>query len=679
MKKYCTLFIFFYLIFPELSISQGFICGIGGGSENYGDWSDEPYGWIVEKSGNGKIVILSYADASNWLPDYFKHLGANDAYNLKIPSGTAADDSTNFMEILNADGIFLKGGDQWKYVDFWKNTLVEEAITEVFNRGGVVAGTSAGLAVLGDVDFDAKYGSAYPDNCIKNPFNNKIHMEDDFLSLVPDVLFDSHFTERGRFGRLIPMMINYYANNSKKITGIGIDDRTALCIEPDGTAMVMGSGSVFIYRAAGNSYIFGETGKPGIFTEIECIQVTDGFSVNINSGELVNVPSSAVVSNFDLSESPIKPSIILGGGDNLSFITGENGLLEYLTENLSDYSAKISLIGNSDWSNFLSSVRTYLNNNNLLNVEIIFSDEALTYTNGDKIDLLENSEAIIFSKNDPENIMALLEDTLRFSSVLKSKFGENSVLVFLGNDSKLAGRTMILGTESEPYAAYYGNLYGIEGFDILSDIIIMPMVFENSDYYENRTDGLLWGMAEYQIPFGVYLDTESWVYIKDEKIHFKGLSSSVLIDASESGYVDFSKYQKYNKTRQSVAIVNNIVHFLSSDYIFDLDSKTITVGIENDNYNSTTNSHNITIFPNPANNIVNINIYSGKEENIQISIFNILGQKIADLFSGILQAGDHDFQWQCTNKSGNIISSGIYILNVHSKNSNSSSKIILIK
>ncbi|HQJ45827.1 MAG TPA: hypothetical protein PK195_04240, partial [Ignavibacteriaceae bacterium] len=57
---------------------QGYICAVGGGSEDYNNWSDAPYGWIVEKSDNGKIIILG-ADASvtTWLPTYFISLGAD--------------------------------------------------------------------------------------------------------------------------------------------------------------------------------------------------------------------------------------------------------------------------------------------------------------------------------------------------------------------------------------------------------------------------------------------------------------------------------------------------------------------------------------------------------------------------------------------------------------------------
>ncbi|MGB5894012.1 MAG: cyanophycinase, partial [Ignavibacteriaceae bacterium] len=223
--------------------SQGYICAIGGGSEDYNDWSDEPYSWIVEKADSGKIIILSYSDATSWIPNYFMSLGATLAYNKKINSINIADLQSTYDELITADAIFIKGGDQWNYVRTWKGTKTEEAIYQVFNSGGVIAGTSAGCAVLGDVDFSAKNGTVYPDETLLNPFTTYIQLEDNFLNLVPGVLFDSHLIERARNGRLIVMMFNYYYTGAMDLMGIGIDDRTAFCITPDQVGEVFGSGA----------------------------------------------------------------------------------------------------------------------------------------------------------------------------------------------------------------------------------------------------------------------------------------------------------------------------------------------------------------------------------------------------------------------------------------------------
>ena len=227
--------------------AQGYVCAIGGGSENYGDWSDAPYSWIVQKSDSGKIIIIDVVDATSWLPNYFMSFGADTAYNKTISTTATANLQETYDELITAKAIFIRGGDQWDYIRLWKGTKVDSAINFVFNNGGVIAGTSAGAAVLGDVDFSAQSGSAYPDDALQNPFYSRMKFENNFLNLVPNVLFDTHFTERARQGRLIAMIYNQHYNSSRDLIGAGIDDRTAICISPDGIGEVMGSGAVYYF------------------------------------------------------------------------------------------------------------------------------------------------------------------------------------------------------------------------------------------------------------------------------------------------------------------------------------------------------------------------------------------------------------------------------------------------
>ncbi len=128
------------VLLARVASGQGSVLLVGGGSEDYGDWSDRPYRWLVEQAPGGKILILHYATTSSFLPAYFQSLGAVSASNLVVASPEAADDSANYRAILDADGLFLRGGDQWEYVRLWKGTLVQKAIKELFLRGGAGGG-----------------------------------------------------------------------------------------------------------------------------------------------------------------------------------------------------------------------------------------------------------------------------------------------------------------------------------------------------------------------------------------------------------------------------------------------------------------------------------------------------------------------------------------------------------
>lgn len=227
--------------------AQGYVCAIGGGSEDYKDWSAAPYSWIVQKSDSGKIIIIDVADATSWLPNYFISLGADTAYNKTISSISSANLQSTYDDLITAKAIFIRGGNPWDYVRLWKSTKTDSAINYIFQHDGVISGTSAGAAVLGDVDFSARYGSVYSDEALVNPFNHYMQFEENFLNLTPNVLFDTHFIERARHGRLAAMLYNRHFNSGKDLIGVGIDDRTAVCINPDGICEVMGSGAVSIF------------------------------------------------------------------------------------------------------------------------------------------------------------------------------------------------------------------------------------------------------------------------------------------------------------------------------------------------------------------------------------------------------------------------------------------------
>jgi cyanophycinase len=277
-----------------LSISllnaQGSLLLVGGGGENYNKWSDLPYSWFVEQADSGKIINIDTDEASGWYPDYFKSFGASsESKNIQIATEFAAKDSSIYRELSSARGIFMEGGNQWEYVNTWQGTLVEAAIHEVFNNGGVIGGTSAGLAVLGEICFDARNGSAYPEETAKNAWDPKISLTDDFLEILPDVLTDSHFHPRGRLGRLVPMMaqrISYH--HDRELMGIGVDDKTALCIAPDMKAKCYGKGSVTILYQSDDSEIISENKQPVKFTNLNFEQLVHGMEYDLAKKAPIN-------------------------------------------------------------------------------------------------------------------------------------------------------------------------------------------------------------------------------------------------------------------------------------------------------------------------------------------------------------------------------------------------------
>ena len=270
--------------------SQGSVLLVGGGQEDYHDWSDIPYGWFVQKADSGKIINIDVSTVSSWYPAYFKWLGAaSTSHEYQISNRIAANDSATYDELISARGIFIEGGDQWQYVSTWKGTLVEDAIHYVFSHGGVIGGTSAGLAILGEIVFDAKFGTAYPDQVAYNPYHSRVSFTDDFLHILPHVFTDSHFHTRARLGRFVPMLarrIQDYSNDD--IIGIGVDENTAFCVDNTLTGITYGEGTVTILFKNDNSYIRAVPGQPPTFTNIKYFQLNHSAAFNLSSRTLVD-------------------------------------------------------------------------------------------------------------------------------------------------------------------------------------------------------------------------------------------------------------------------------------------------------------------------------------------------------------------------------------------------------
>ena len=177
----------------------------------------------------------------------FRDAGAAEVTQFWVNSTNANDDKIAAI-IGAAHIVWMRGGSQTRYVQYWKGTPIESAIRAVFDRGGVVGGTSAGCAVLGEFIYDAADGSCPPMDALRNPYADTISFTTDFLRLTPGVIFDSHFAERARFTRLAVFLGRIHADYDRRVVGIGLDARTALCVSPDGRARVLGTGAATVMR-----------------------------------------------------------------------------------------------------------------------------------------------------------------------------------------------------------------------------------------------------------------------------------------------------------------------------------------------------------------------------------------------------------------------------------------------
>lgn len=283
---------------------RGPVAVIGGGAEDDepGAWSNAVYGWIAERARGGRIVILSVYEESDWLPGYFRRLGASGAVNLCVPDRAQADAGETYRAIREAGGLLIKGGDQAKYAAAWEGTALERAVVEVHRAGGVVGGTSAGAHVLGEMLYDARKGSIYPEEAIRDAHHRLMTVREGFLALVPGTIFDTHFTARGRIARLLAMLARL-ESDGRGTLGVGLDDNTALLIEPDLRATVAGEGSATFVRATRETRVHAARRRPPVVTAVAYDQLTEGFVFDLGRRELVFAPPGT-----EIDGPPVRPS-----------------------------------------------------------------------------------------------------------------------------------------------------------------------------------------------------------------------------------------------------------------------------------------------------------------------------------------------------------------------------------
>jgi cyanophycinase len=217
---------------------------------------DAAINWFLQRANGGDVVVIRSSGADGYNQYMFEMASVNSVETIIIDSREKADLASVEQKIRNAEALFIAGGDQWNYVNYWKNTATENAINYLLNTKRVtVGGTSAGLAVLGQTYFSAQNGSITSDQALSNPYNRGVALGSaDFLNApnMQNTITDSHYTQRDRQGRHITFMARLMKDWAySNIKGIGIDEETAVCIDAAGIGKVYGINNAYFLKNTG--------------------------------------------------------------------------------------------------------------------------------------------------------------------------------------------------------------------------------------------------------------------------------------------------------------------------------------------------------------------------------------------------------------------------------------------
>jgi cyanophycinase len=218
---------------------------MGGGSD-----LDEAFRWLCGKANGGDFLILRAHGGADYNPYVAGLCKANSVATLIIRSRKAAMEPRLTEIIAQAEVIFIAGGDQSRYVNYWKGTPVGDAINAHVAAGKPIGGTSAGLAVLGEFVYGCledkpKDADLTSREVLADPYIKRVTVVRDFLKVpgLENILTDSHFAKRDRMGRSLGFLARIVQDGwSKAPREIAIDEKSALLVEASGRAKIVGTG-----------------------------------------------------------------------------------------------------------------------------------------------------------------------------------------------------------------------------------------------------------------------------------------------------------------------------------------------------------------------------------------------------------------------------------------------------
>jgi cyanophycinase len=230
---------------------------IGGGEEDRSG-ENEATRWFLERVHGGDFLVLGSGKISSqaaWICDHYREFICSSA-ELSINSRAAANNPEVIRYIRNADALFISGGNQNEYEDYWEGSAVEDAINNLINQKKVpIAGTSAGMAILGDFYYAPAHEGVLSSEILNNPFhhNTKDIYRSDFIQVpfLKNVITDTHLDRldnehsETRYGRLFGFLARVIHDNGQKfpVYGVGLEEGAFVAINEKGIAKVFGNGT----------------------------------------------------------------------------------------------------------------------------------------------------------------------------------------------------------------------------------------------------------------------------------------------------------------------------------------------------------------------------------------------------------------------------------------------------
>lgn len=272
-----------------------------GGNEDKGIEDDEMYTLdfidegilyhVVREAGgiDANIVVIPTASSipvevgENYLTA-FSTLGCKNIDVLDIRSKEDSETENAIALIKNADCVMFSGGDQSKIANKIGGSTIHKILLDRYKneKGFVIAGTSAGAMAMAK---EMVAGGSAAESFVKGAV--KMYKG---LGLIPELIIDTHFIRRGRFGRISEAVAQF-----PKLIGLGLAEDTGLIIK-NNRFEVIGSGMVIVFdgrKIKHNNHSVLQEGTPMSLTNMKTHILSNGDRFNIKNQKIEILPIEA--------------------------------------------------------------------------------------------------------------------------------------------------------------------------------------------------------------------------------------------------------------------------------------------------------------------------------------------------------------------------------------------------
>lgn len=247
---------------------------------------------VVKEAGgmDADIVVITTASSipekvGETYMDAFTSLGCTNVSILHIRKIEDSEKQATIERIKKADCVMFSGGDQSKITDKIGGTTIHKLLLERYHNeeGFVIAGTSAGAMAMSN---EMIAGGSAVDSFIKGALSMYKG-----LNLIPEIIFDTHFIQRGRFGRQSEAVAKF-----PNLIGFGLAEDTGLIIKNGNDCKVIGSGMIIIFdgsKLTHNNEKHLKEGTPMTITNMITHVLSNGDSYDVSKRTVAVLPIGA--------------------------------------------------------------------------------------------------------------------------------------------------------------------------------------------------------------------------------------------------------------------------------------------------------------------------------------------------------------------------------------------------